>query len=595
MNTLRDIEFLSRAPEVDPSLDVSPDGGRIAFVSNATGRNELHMLDLATGAITQHTHHGKGVAAPRFHPANGRLLYAQDHNGDEQWDFHLLDLAGGHARVVVEQDAAGYPYASWAPDGSAFYAVHAIRGRMTLCRHDAITGAQTPLTSHGFQDNGVAVSPKGNWLALEAHTTGQERGGFILRPDGSDLRPLPVADAANLKWSPDGSQLAFNSMRESDDIGVFDIGSGQVRWLAQSKWDETLPEWSPDGQSVLFIRNDDGAHTIEVVRSQDGTSVASIAPEDGVIESALFARGGRSIVFVFGNHRTPTSLWEYKFETRACARLTPEFAPEWRDAFIHPHFVRYPSADGVEVPALLYPARDAGPDGAAIVLLHGGPTWAYTNFWNVAPQHFAQLGYTVIAPNYRGSTGYGRAYQNLNRYDIGRGDVLDCVAGAEWLIDRRLASRARLGVTGASQGGYMTMMCLSKHPGYWAAGSSLIGYFNWFTEFATEREDLRYWDLQNMGDPATPDGEARFRDRSPIFFLDNVKAPVQLIAGRTDPRCPVQETEQVFDLLSARGVPVEITIYEDEGHGFSKVENKVDAYRKRAEFFVRHLSVQTLA
>lgn len=593
MHTLRDIEFLTRAPEVDPVFDVSADGERVAFISNDTGRNELYSLDLNSGAIAQLTRHGKGAAAPSFHPSNGRVLYAQDHNGDEQWDFHLLDSAGGHERVIVEQNAAGYASARWSPHGEAFYAIVAMGGRMTLCRFDAITGAAAPLTAHGYQDNQVAVSPDGAWLALEVHTTGQDRGGFIMRADGSDLRALPVPDAANPSWSPDGARLAFNSMRESEDIGIFDVGAGEVRWLAASKWDQTLPQWSPDGGSVLYIKNDDGAHTIEVVRLCDGAAVASIAPEDGVIESAHFARSGRSVVFTFSNHRTPTSLWEYQFEARACRRLTADFAPDLRDAFIHPHFVRYASADGVEVPALLYPARASGPQAGAIVLIHGGPTWAYTNFWNVAPQHFAQLGYTVIAPNYRGSTGYGRAFQNLNRYDLGRGDVLDCVAGAQWLIDHGLAARARIGVTGASQGGYMTMMCLCKHPGYWAAGSSLIGYFNWFTEFATEREDLRYWDLQNMGDPATPEGEARFRDRSPIFFLDNIRAPVQLIAGRTDPRCPVQETEQVFDLLSARGLPVEATIYEDEGHGFSKVENKVDAYRKRAEFFERHLEPET--
>jgi dipeptidyl aminopeptidase/acylaminoacyl peptidase len=295
------------------------------------------------------------------------------------------------------------------------------------------------------------------------------------------------------------------------------------------------------------------------------------------------------VAFTFSNHRTPASLWEYRFDAGTCEQLTPSFAPESREDFIKPHFVRYPSADELQVPALVYPSRTAGAEAGAVVIIHGGPTWAYTDFWNVAPQHFAQLGYTVIAPNYRGSTGYGRAYQNLNRYDLGRGDVLDCVAGADWLVAEGFASRDRLGVTGSSQGGYMTMMCLCKYPDYWAAGSSLIGYFNWFTEFATEREDLRYWDLQNMGDPTTSEGQARFRDRSPIFFLDDIRAPVQLIAGRTDPRCPVQETEQVYDLLSMRGVPAEMTIYEDEGHGFNKVENKVDAYRRRAEFFARHM------
>jgi dipeptidyl aminopeptidase/acylaminoacyl peptidase len=590
MSGPHDIDFLARVPEVDAVFDVSPDGARVAFVWNKTGRNELYLLDLTTRAITQLTQHGKGASSPAFSPMGSQLLFAQDHDGDERWDYHLLDLSTGAARCVWEQDAAGYAPARWLPQGDAFVAVYAIAGRMTLCRIDATTGAATPLTRHAYQDNAAAVSRDGTWVAFDAHTTGQERGGFVMRADGSDLRALPVNDAAHLRFSPDGTRIAFQSMRESEDIGVFDVRSGVVRWLAAGQWDETQPEWSPDGSRLLYILNDDGAHSVQVMDAASGEGVARIAPEDGVVESAQFARVGASVVFTFSNHRTPASLWEYDFASQRCAPLTPGIEAEVdRDAFSQPHFVRYASHDGLSVPALVYPSRAPGKDAGAIVLIHGGPTWAYTNFWHVAPQHFAQMGYTVLCPNYRGSTGYGRVYQNLNRYDLGRGDVLDCVAGADWLVREGLASAARLGVTGASQGGYMTMMCLAKHAQYWAAGSSLIGYFNWFTEFATEREDLRYWDLQNMGDPATPEGEARFRDRSPVFFLDGVRAPVQLIAGRADPRCPAAETEQVHDALVKRGVPVELTVYEDEGHGFAKVENKIDAYRKRAAFFTKHL------
>ncbi|BCX05529.1 MAG: acylaminoacyl-peptidase [Candidatus Roseilinea sp.] len=589
MHKLLDIEFLVRAPEVETEFDVSPAGDCVAFTDNRTGRFEVYLLDLETQVIRQLTDHGQGATCPRFSPGGEYVLYAQDHDGDERWDFHLIHLATGRSRCVLEQCVAGYPAVSWSPDGRALLITSARDGRFTLHRCDIETGALTPLTRHAFNDERGVYSPDGRWIAFDAHTIGQDRGVFVIAPDGSDIRALPLPDAADPQWSPDGRFLLFHSMRESEDVGVFELATGEVRWLAEGRWDEWGAAWSPDGRQALYLENEDGVHRVCVVNVASGERIARIAPEDGVIERARFARGGRSVVFEFSNHRTPNSLWEYHLDTRVCEQITPPLEVAHDAPFIAPYYVRYESADGLTVPAIVYPSRQAGRDGGAILLIHGGPTWAYHNFWHPAAQHFAQMGYTVIGPNYRGSTGYGRAYQNANRYDIGRGDVLDCIAGVEWLLREGMAGRGRIGVTGASQGGYMTMMCLAKHPDYWAAGSSLIGFFNYFTEFESEREDLRYWDLQNMGDPAKPEDAERYRDRSPIFFIDRVTAPVQLIAGRTDPRCPAAETEQVHRALRARGVPVEMILYENEGHGFSKVENRIDAYRRRAEFFAQHL------
>lgn len=589
MNRLLDIEFLARLPEVESAFDVSPSGESVAFAWNDTGRFEAYVMDLDTRAIRRLTDHGKGATCPRFSPDGEHVLYAHDHDGDECWDFHLIHLPSGRSRCIMQQQQAGYPCAEWSPDGQEVLITTARAGRFALHRCDVSTGELTPVTGHAFNDLGGEYSPDGTHIALEAHTFGQDRGVFIARPDGSDLRALPLPDAAGPRWSPDGKRLLFHSMRESEDVGIFDLESGRVQWLADSAWDEWGADWSPDGRFALYIKNEDGAHSVCVVRLADGKVVARIAPEDGVIEHARFARRGRSVVFEFSNHRTPPGLWEYDLSTHTCAQITPQPAELQGAPFIAPYYVRYASSDGLTIPAIVYPAPAAGRDAPGILLIHGGPTWAYTNFWHPAAQHFAQMGYTVIGPNYRGSTGYGRAFQNANRYDIGRGDVLDCIAGVDWLLREGLASRDKMGVTGASQGGYMTMMCLTKHPEYWAAGSSLIGFFNYFTEFQTEREDLRYWDLQNMGDPADPEDAARYRDRSPLFFIDRVAAPVQLLAGRTDRRCPAAETEQVHRALKARGVPVEMKIYEDEGHGFSKVENRIDAYRRRADFFTRYI------
>jgi dipeptidyl aminopeptidase/acylaminoacyl peptidase len=243
----------------------------------------------------------------------------------------------------------------------------------------------------------------------------------------------------------------------------------------------------------------------------------------------------------------------------------------------------------VQVPALLYLPKDLPPDRLppAILYVHGGPTSLHDNDWYPAVQDFVTRGYVVLCPNYRGSTGYGRAFKVANRFDLGRGDTNDVAAGADYLTRAGLADPRRIAVTGISYGGFMTMTCTTHYPTKWAAGSALVPFVNWFTEHASEREDLQYWDDQNMGDPVKD--YDRWYANSPIFFIDRITAPIQLIAGGNDVRCPKEEAEQVRDKLIELGRPAEMHVYADEGHILRQLDNRVDAYRKRAAFIDRYL------
>jgi dipeptidyl aminopeptidase/acylaminoacyl peptidase len=252
-----------------------------------------------------------------------------------------------------------------------------------------------------------------------------------------------------------------------------------------------------------------------------------------------------------------------------------------------PSEIHYPSLDGTPVPALLYPAKqEALPP--AVIYVHGGPNWLTQIVWDPVVQHMVSRGWLVLAPNYRGSTGYGRAWQLANRYDLGGIDTRDVAAGADYLIRERLADAERVAVTGRSWGGYLTMTCLTQYPEKWVAGSAVVPFLNWFTGHANSRADLQHWDRENFGDPQ--ENYELWHERSPYFFLDNIRTAVQLICGANDPRCPASESIQANEVLRKLGIESDFVLYADEGHQFLSTENQLDAEQRRVEFLAKYIS-----
>jgi dipeptidyl aminopeptidase/acylaminoacyl peptidase len=206
------------------------------------------------------------------------------------------------------------------------------------------------------------------------------------------------------------------------------------------------------------------------------------------------------------------------------------------------------------------------------------------NSFNRNVQFLVNQGYVIIAPNYRGSTGYGKKFMDANRFDMGGGDLADCVAAADWIQQTGYVNPKKLVIMGASYGGYMTMMALTKASDTWAAGVAIVPFVNWFTNMKNEDPLLREYDMSTMGDPDDPKNKQLLEDRSPAYHLDKIKAPLQMLAGGRDPRCPASETRQTEEAIKKRGGTVDIKIYDNEGHTFSKVENQIDAYRRISDF-----------
>jgi len=251
--------------------------------------------------------------------------------------------------------------------------------------------------------------------------------------------------------------------------------------------------------------------------------------------------------------------------------------------------VRLKSFDGLEISAFLYVPYNLKKNrgNPAIVYVHGGPSSQHLNGFNRSVQYLVNNGYVVIAPNYRGSTGYGKDFEERNRFDMGGGDLCDVVEAARFIGSTGYVDRQRIAIMGGSYGGYMTMMGLTKRPEVWAAGVAIVPFVNWFTELAHEDPSLREWDLATMGDPVT--NRLLYEDRSPIYSIDQIRAPLLVLAGGNDPRCPKEESDQVVRAIRARGGVVEYKFYEEEGHSFSRLENSIDSFERTVAFLDNYM------
>jgi dipeptidyl aminopeptidase/acylaminoacyl peptidase len=601
-----DLEALARTPGVR-DFEVSREG-TIAFSWNRSGQFEVYLLSTEGGEPRPITAGPESKVRPRWSPDGRRLVYAQDFQGDERFDLFQYDPASGETRnLTPDTDFSLYPYASWSPDGRHLAFTSDSAGRFAVYR-TPVDGSAPPvrLTDHEYSDDEPHWSPDGQWIALSALVSAQETQLFLVPSAGGAARPVArdgkALWAQSPLWSPDGRRLAFTAYdRGFWDVQIAEIATGQVTSVSTADHDKWPLDWSPDGRRLLVARNAEGNVDLWLAgvgengkSSPDGgAAMRSIGIGPGVHEGARFTPDGAGVVCLFYGAASAPDLWLLRpGEKTEPRRLTRSLSDRFtEDLFATPKAVRYPSAPGVTVPALLYRPRSSGAAGAppGVVWIHGGPTWEQRNAWAPMIQHLVSRGCVVLCPNYRGSTGSGRAFQEANRYRLGIVDLEDVAAGYDFLAREGLAEPRRIAVTGGSWGGYLTMCAVTRHPEKWIAGSAVVPFLNWFTAMSGERADLQHWDRENAGDPERD--QERLRETSPLFFLDCVRAPVQLIAGAHDPRCPVGETEQAREVLTRLGLPFECVIYPDEGHGFRREENRVDAYRRQATFLAKYLGL----
>ncbi len=599
----------------------SPDGKSIAFISNMSGRNNIWVVPSDGGWPVQLTVSDQRQSAPTWSPDGKWIAYQSDYDGDELWDIFLVSPKTGKVVNLTSTREIAETDPTWSPDGRhlAYLVKPKTSATPEIDIYDTLMREVKHLTSNTPQDkrnSNPIWSKDGKYIVYsQEQAKGTDSNIFIADVATAKSTLLTPHEGEQLysanDVSPDGiakdmDYLLITSNAENgyDNIGLLGVGMkgerngyyvpDKIKWLTRDKWEIRGGEFSPDGKHITFSANVDGNEDIYLHDLATDKSNALPIPK-GVNETAgghsAFSKDGSRLLYYHNGPTAPGDLWVYTMATGKSHQVTHSLVAGVRsEDMIEPYLVHYPSRDGKwTISAFLYVPYNMARNGqnAAIVYIHGGPASQSMNSFNRFVQYAANQGYMVLAPNYRGSTGYGKDFQKANLFDMGGGDLQDVLAGVDWIKQTGHLDPKKIAVMGGSYGGYLSMMSVTKAPDLWAAGVPIVPFVNWFTEIENEDPILQQIDLATMGDPAK--NKALYEDRSPINFIDQIKTPLLLLAGGHDPRCPKSETQQVVDAIKKRGGTVDYKIYENEGHGFARVENQIDAYKRVADFLLAHV------
>jgi dipeptidyl aminopeptidase/acylaminoacyl peptidase len=565
------------------NFDMSPNSQWLAYSANKREQWTVYIRDLKTKKEKALIKSRQSVLNPEFSPDGQWIAVQSDFEGDENFNIYVVPTKGGEVRKLTDTPAdSAFP--RWSPDGSKIaFISNRDRDRENIFVMDAAGGEAKQLTRIEDIVNEIAWRPDGrsvvfsagfgigDWVGLVDMEGNMEK--LVSFPNSENYiagemgRPEP--------WSPNGRELAFvSNIHDHLDVGILDLETRQVRWLIESRWDKTMPLWSPDGARIAYMENQDGNVALLTI-TPSGRDIRKITPFKGTASRALWHPDSRGLFYVHSTFIKPNEIM-YRRRNRASRIVSGAAMKLPQKELATPKLVWYSSFDGRKIPAWLFVPPTKRSRRAALVDPHGGPEAQVLNEWDAGYQFLVALGYVVLAPNYRGGTGYGRAWRRVSDQDLGGGDMKDIIAGGRWLLKNKHCPPDRLGIIGVSYGGYSVAHCLEQAPDLWAVGVSIVGYFNWFTATKNERGNLQMYDRNKMG---TAEGNAELlRKYSPIYHLDKIRAPVYFTGGAHDPRCPVTEARQMVEEMRKMDKTVDYLEFPDEGHWPRKISNQIRLY-----------------
>jgi dipeptidyl aminopeptidase/acylaminoacyl peptidase len=348
-------------------------------------------------------------------------------------------------------------------------------------------------------------------------------------------------------------------------------------------------ELNYQGTMAALVWNVKGRDELSFFDLRSGKQILGPKIPGEIAAGMAFSRDGSKLAITITGSAQPADVWVLDMRSKQFHQLTfSSHAGIDLDALVRPELVTFKSFDGLELSGWLYRSPDQKGPGPFVLSFHGGPEGQERPSFRSDYQALLSQGIGVFAPNVRGSSGFGKKFVNLDNGELRVNGVRDIRACVDYLVSNHIADPKRIGITGGSYGGYMTMAGLTEYPDLFAAGVDLFGIVNFMTFFQHTEPWMAAISTVEYGDPAT---QKEMLDRlSPIYKLDRIKAATMVQHGANDTNVPVIEAEQIVNTLKQRGVPVEYVLFPDEGHGFRKIPNRIRSTVEMVRFFKEHLN-----
>ena len=578
----------------------SDDETKLLVRSNESGIFNVYEIDIASGEKTQKTFSEKeSFFAIDYLPGTNQILYSADKGGDELNHIYLMN-EDGTATDLTPGENEKARFAGWSKDKKSMYFTSNKRNPQFFDFYKM--NIETWESEMLYQnDNGINISNMSEdetWFAFSQSITTSEKKLFLTnRIDNSTIELSEESGSYNASgFSKDNKYFFFitDVGKEFSYLVKYEIETGEKEVLFETNWDVMYSYLSENEKYRVIAINEDGKNTLFIKDLVNNSDVYFPEIPDGDIKGVSFSESEEKIRLTIGTSKSPNNIYVYDMGSKELKKLTETLNPEINvNDMVAAEVVRYPSFDGLEIPAINYKPLDATKRNKvpALVWVHGGPGGQSRTGYSSLIQYLVNHGYAILAVNNRGSSGYGKTFFKMDDLNHGDKDLKDCIWGKKWLQAQDYIDAEKIGIIGGSYGGYMTMAAMTFTPDEFKVGVNIFGVTNWLR---TLKSIPPYWEsfrnalYKELGDPTTADS-VRLYEISPVFHAHKVKNPVMVLQGANDPRVLKIESDEIVAGIEANGITVEYVVFDDEGHGFRKKENEIEGYGKILTFLETYL------
>jgi dipeptidyl aminopeptidase/acylaminoacyl peptidase len=577
----------------------SPDGKRVAFIANLSGSPQVWITSAEGGWPTMVTALDDPVGEVHWSPDGEWLSLSAAPGGGMNQQVYLVRPDGTGLRRLTQGGKETNWLGGWTEDGKSltFSSNRANAASMDSFRYDLENGDAILVASNPGVGEVTDVSrDRRSALLYRQRSRGDNDLFLVDLTNGREtlLTPhQPPAQFTGATFSPDAATVYLSSNDGRDRAALARVslsgGVGPLQILA-ARDDAELQELAvtEDGESAALLWNVAGRSELSFLDLTTGDEIPGPALPAEIAGGLTFSRDGARLALAASGAASPSNVWVLT-RGRGLVPITDSPHPGVDlSTLTRPELVRFPAHDGLELTAWLYRPPGRSAPFPMVLSFHGGPEGQERPAFNATYQALLARGIAVLAPNVRGSSGFGKKFVNLDNGALRVDGVKDIESAVRYAVGTGIGDPKRLGVMGGSYGGYMVMAALTEYPDLFAAGADLYGVVNFETFFARTEPWMAAISKVEYGDPSTE--LEMLRMLSPIHKIDRVKAPTIVLHGANDTNVPVVEAEQVVDSLKRRGVPVDYVLFPDEGHGFRKTANRIRATIEIVRWFEKYLS-----